>query len=121
MPAELFSPDYRLTKSADFKAVFKNTDIRISTRYILLLARDNGLDHSRLGLVVAKRNVSKAVQRNRIKRNLRESFRYNKGRLAGFDLVLLCRGGIDKLNNGSIRTALTELWTQLTCRSENTH
>lgn len=119
MPAELFSSDYRLRKSADFKAVFKNTKIRVSTEYLLLLARENGLDHPRLGLVVAKKNVSKAVQRNRIKRNLRESFRYSKAHLASFDLVLLCRGGIDKLDNSSIRMALAELWTQLTCESKN--
>ena len=118
MPSESFSTEYRLRKSADFEAVFKNTTIRVSGKYLLLLAKKNNLGHPRLGLVVAKKNVPQAVQRNRIKRNLRESFRCNTDCLAEFDLVLLCRWGIDKLDNSSIRAALTELWTQLTCRSE---
>ena len=119
MPSGIFSTDYRLRKSAEFDAVFKNTCIRASNKYILLLAKKNGLGHARLGLVVAKKNVTKAVQRNRIKRNFRESFRLNKRELAGFDLVLLCRYGIDNLDNGSIRHALTDLWTQVTCLSED--
>ncbi len=119
MPSELFSTDQRLRKSADFEAVFKNTTVRVSGKYLLLLAKTNELDHPRLGIVVAKKNVSSAVQRNRIKRNLRESFRHNKSRLAGFDLVVLCRRGIDNLDNGSIRLAIAELWTQLTCRSKS--
>ncbi len=120
MPSEIFSTHYRLRKSAEFDAVFKNTCIRASNKHILLLAKKNTLNHPRLGIVVAKRNVPQAVQRNRIKRNLREFFRCNRRKLAGFDLVLLCRSGTDKLDNSSIRTTLTDLWTQVICLSEKT-
>ena len=36
MPSESFSTEYRLRKSADFEAVFKNTTIRVSGKYLLL-------------------------------------------------------------------------------------
>jgi ribonuclease P protein component len=119
MPTGTFSSNFRLTTSADYKAVFDETSIRVSTKSILLLAKRNDLDHPRLGMVVAKKNVRKAVQRNRIKRNIRESYRTNKSQLAGLDLVLLCRNGIDKLDNRFIRTSLADLWTQLTCQTRN--
>lgn len=118
MPSEGLSPDCRLRKSADFEAVFKENTFRVSNRYMLLLAKENNLPYPRLGMVVAKKNVSKAVRRNRIKRSLRESFRYNRSQLTGYDLVVLCRSGIDKLDNGYLREALTDLWAQLICQSK---
>ena len=119
MPSGIFSSNFRLTTSADYKAVFDETCIRVSTKGILLLGKGNDLDHPRLGVVVAKKNVQKAVQRNRIKRHIRESFRTHKSQLPGVDLVLLCRNGTDKLDNSLIRVSLADLWTQLTCSTRN--
>jgi ribonuclease P protein component len=42
----------------------------------------------RLGLIVPKRLLSRAVDRNRVRRLLREWFRNNQGRLDGHDLVV---------------------------------
>jgi ribonuclease P protein component len=42
----------------------------------------------RLGLIVPKRLLSRAVDRNRVRRLLREWFRNNQGRLDGRDLVV---------------------------------
>lgn len=43
---------------------------------------------SRLGLVVGKKFVRRAVDRNLVKRIARERFRLGHDRLAGYDLVL---------------------------------
>ena len=40
-----------------------------------MLALDSALSHCRLGLIVPKRNVRRAVDRNRVKRAVRETFR----------------------------------------------
>jgi ribonuclease P protein component len=44
-----------------------------------------------LGLIVARKIERLAVNRNRIKRKLREAFRAQQGELAGLDLVVRLR------------------------------
>jgi ribonuclease P protein component len=54
----------------------------------------NDLETCRLGLTVS-RKVGGAVRRNRVKRMLREVFRYNRAALAPhLDLVVLAKPGI---------------------------
>ena len=50
--------------------------------------RPNGLAYSRLGLIVPKRLLRRAVDRNRTKRLFREWFRRNQARLGGQDMLL---------------------------------
>jgi|GEM_PF-3976772 len=45
---------------------------------------------ARLGMAVAKKCAKRAVDRNRLKRLARESFRQHKHSLAGFDIVPSC-------------------------------
>lgn len=55
---------------------------------ISVQARSNGLQYPRLGLVIPKRLLSRAVDRNRAKRLLREWFRRNQTRLGGKDVLV---------------------------------
>ncbi len=48
----------------------------------------NRLAISRLGLIVGKKALPRAVDRNRVKRILRECFRLDGAGLAGLDLIL---------------------------------
>ncbi len=50
---------------------------------------------SRLGLSVPKRQASRAVDRNRLKRQAREAFRRHDVRNAGLDLVFTVRQKFD--------------------------
>lgn len=81
-----------------------------------MLALENGLEHPRLGLAVAKRVVRLAVNRNRIKRQMRESFRLHQQLLGALDIVIIGRAGIENLTSEELRAAIDGGWQQLIMR-----
>ncbi len=109
-----FLREDRLLKARDYSRVFNATEARASHRFVLLLASRNRLQHNRLGLVVAKKNVKLAVQRNRVKRIVREFFRHCPRTDDSLDIVFLARKGIDQLDNKTLSTILRQQWQKLT-------
>ncbi|MDQ7048334.1 MAG: ribonuclease P protein component [Enterobacterales bacterium] len=85
-----FQPEHRLLKTSDFRHVFDKA-FKVNNKAFTLLARKNHTNHSRLGLVIAKKNLKLAIQRNRVKRLLRDYFRCHKESFANYDLVVLTR------------------------------
>ncbi len=66
---------------------------KFETRHFRLSVLPNDLSRRRLGITVGKK-VGPAVQRNRLKRRIREFFRLNRGVLPkGSDLVITARQG----------------------------
>ncbi len=112
-PRQSFSREQRLLCAADFKAVFDQPDVKASRQHGLLLARASQHNTSRLGLIIAKKNVRKAVERNRIKRLVREYFRRATHAQGNFDIIFLARRGIDNLDSQAVNVLLTKLWQRL--------
>ena len=110
---QTFGKSLRLLGSGDFQQVFDSASFRISHQHLLLLACHNGRGFPRLGLVVAKKHLRLAVDRNRIKRLCRESFRKRQADFADLDLILLSRNGLDKLDNASVFSLLDHQWQRL--------
>ena len=75
-----------------------------------IIVRPNGMSHPRLGLAVARRVVPLAVNRHRLKRRIRESFRHNAERLGGLDIVVLARPGVEKMKPARLADLLERLW-----------
>lgn len=75
-----------------------------------LLARENELGYARLGVVVGKKQEKTAVGRNRVKRLIRESFRYHQELLVGLDLVVLVRRPLITMANKTIVGELARQW-----------
>ena len=84
-----FPPRLRLKTPAEFDAVFTRKS-SAGNGWLVVYAARNDQNVCRLGLVVSKKRIGNAVQRNRWKRRLREAFRLNREKLPrGFDLVVL--------------------------------
>ncbi len=79
--------DARLVDKADFDRVFADNQ-RARTDYVMVMARPNQVGHPRLGMVIAKRLLARAVDRNRVKRCVRESFRQVLPELPACDFVV---------------------------------
>lgn len=108
-----FGRDKRLLSPGQFKAVFDSPSGKVSGRQILLLARENGLEHPRLGLVIGKKSVKLSVERNRIKRQIRESFRQHQDALGGWDIVIVARKGLAEQDNPELARQIGKLWKRL--------
>jgi ribonuclease P protein component len=84
-----FARRYRLTKTDDFSSVF---GFRKAIRGKLLMLhyqpRAEGFTDARLGLVVGKKLLRRSVDRNRLKRIIREQFRCMRSDLPPCDFVV---------------------------------
>ncbi|MBD3609708.1 MAG: ribonuclease P protein component [Gammaproteobacteria bacterium] len=96
----------------EFKYVFDHS-VRSSDQAMTVFAVPNHLPQARLGLTVGKKHLKLAVDRNRIKRLTRESFRRHQDELAGLDLIMMVRAGIKQLDNHAILTALDKHWQRV--------
>ncbi len=128
----------RLLKPTDFAQVFSNTRLKVHTDHLIALigltqiavavdetaalsAPDPKPNQVRLGLAVSKKKLKKAVDRNRLKRLIREQHRLQKDHLAqilrqhnlgDLDLVLVCkRTPVDM--HGALFAESSELYIKL--------
>ena len=108
-----FGREKRLLTPRQFKAVFDSPSGKVPGRNVLLLARQNDLQHPRLGLVIGKKSVKLSVERNRIKRQIRETFRHHQVELAGWDIVIVARKGLADLENPELARQFAKLWKRL--------
>lgn len=69
---------------------------------------------ARLGLAISAKSVPRAVDRNRIKRVTRESFRLHQAQLGPFEIVILARNGAGRANRQQLAEALARLWIHFT-------
>lgn|SRR5690554_3747387 len=108
-----FGREKRLLTPRQFKAVFDSPSGKLPGRNVLLLVRENDLPHPRIGLVIGKKSVKLSVQRNRIKRQLRETFRLHQMDLSGWDIVVIARKGLADLDNPELARQFAKLWRRL--------
>lgn len=115
---ESFSRSSRLTLAGEFKQVFQN-NVRVSDDCFTLLVRRQRGSRARIGFAIAKKQIKRAVDRNRLKRLLRESFRSHQNYLPAVDIVVMVRFNILQLNNSQILTRLDKHWHKVIRKCEN--
>jgi len=102
----------RLLRPVEFKRVFSAAE-RYRAGPLTLLASSNGLEHPRLGLAISKKSDKRAVQRNRIKRLVRESFRLHQAVIGAYDIVVMAKPGIATSSAPELRKALERVWRRM--------
>ena len=112
MYSQAFPKQQRLLKSAEYRRVFAaHTVVRCQGLFGYIV--ENPYNSPRLGLVVAKHQINKAVKRNRIKRLVRESFRRRREHLPAVDMIIVAQQRLVRLSNKEIFGLIEKLWQQL--------
>jgi ribonuclease P protein component len=63
--------------------------------------------------VIGKKSVKLSVERNRLKRQIRESYRHSQEALSGWDIVVVARKGLGDLENAELAQQFSKLWKRL--------
>jgi len=121
-----FERTRRLLTASDFNGVFRGNNKRFGNRYWTLLvviqqeAEASGSLKSadsarsaRMGLAIAKKRARRAVDRNRLKRLARESFRLQLENLGSVDVVVMNRDPAALAESAELRHKLDDLWRQV--------
>jgi ribonuclease P protein component len=102
----------RLRCSAEFRRVFAQP-VRSIDSYFTVLAGSRRPGPARLGLAVSKKCARRAVDRSRVKRIVRESFRLVSCSLPPVDIVVLCRPTVQRCGNPRLFRSLTQHWQRI--------
>lgn len=105
----------RLQNASEFTRVFDQAT-KSSSEFFTILCRENTIGQPRLGIVVAKRRANRSVDRNIIKRIIRESFRLNKSTLPANDFIVILKRPIKIIkrpkHKQGLRLQMETLWKQ---------
>lgn len=66
-----------------------------------------------MGLAIAKRYAPQAVERNRVKRQIREHFRLHRAELPPLDYVVCLTAPTRTLRNPDLRESLERAWRRV--------
>ena len=91
----MLKKELRIRKQKDFENIYSK-GVYYSEGFLAVKFIENKKLFSRFGFIVSKKISKKAVERNRIKRILRESIRLSKNQIKeGYDIIFITRNGIE--------------------------
>ncbi len=111
-PSLRFPPARRLRKPGDFKRVYAGGR-RSGNEYFTVNTQRNEFNAARLGMSVAVRALGGAVERNRMRRVIRESFRLNQSMLPPMDIIIGVRPAARAAEPARLRASLERIWQKL--------
>ncbi len=114
-----FSRRLRLLDGKQFTAIFERRR-RVHSAHFSAHVAPNEMSHARVGLAVSRRVSKKAVERNRIKRIIRESFRRHQDQLGAVDYIVIAKLGAAGQANPTLRAEIDHLWAKARRQGEKT-
>lgn len=109
---EGFSRRHRFAQRGSFGPVLR-TSRKIRGRLAVVHAVTGAGTVSRLGIALTRRLVPSSLERNRVKRMVRETFRRHEVKDAGLDCVVTLRSRFDAATAGELRAEVAALFDQL--------
>jgi ribonuclease P protein component len=104
-----FPAHKRLRRKSEFDAAYARGR-RFGNGFFAVTASSNDKHGARLGMAVAVRTAGNAVERNRLRRIVRESFRLHQHALPAVDVVVNARPKARGASGAELRASLAELW-----------
>lgn len=117
VPTLRFTKKAKLIKTDEFSSVF-NFRKRISAKFLALHYQPNSVGHARLGLVVGKKVAKRAVDRNYMRRVLREFFRIQQHEINPVDLVVRVQKKFEKEDFIQIKQEFDALIAKINQRTQ---
>ena len=108
-----FLSKHHIRQASEFDAVFKQGKRIVADCFAFYFIKTER-DYPRLGMVISKRNCALAVNRNRIKRVIREQFRLNQHLISTVDLVVTLKSPLKKMSDEEQGECIKKLFSQLT-------
>ena len=106
-----FPKTERIKQAADFRILFKQARMVRENGLALYFLKTPGPKKSRLGIVVSRRVLKNATDRNRVKRKIREFFRLHKADFqSNFDLIARVTDGSKLLEINNLDHILTRIF-----------
>ena len=102
----------RIRRKPQFDAI-KAQGRRLGNGHFGMMVCANDSDGPRLGMAVSIKVAGDGVERNRIRRMIRESFRLSQHELPALDLVVSARSRAKGATGSELRASLGELWARL--------
>ena len=104
-----FLSTYRLTGKNAFSHVFDDAQA-LRTPALTVLVRENKALHARIGFIIKRKQISRAVQRNRARRLTKEAFRQSDVKKLGIDIVVIINQRALKFSNAELTNQVQSLW-----------
>jgi len=109
----MLSKKYRLKKKKDFERIYKLGQT-IKQDFLLFKILENNLENPRIGIVISKKTLAKAVARNLIKRRIREAVRHFLPQISqNVDIIITaCKGTTKDESLKQIETLIQQAFTK---------
>ena len=111
--ARLTLPSWRrVRRKSEFETAYAQ-GWRLGDGFFGVIVRPNGAAGARLGLAIGTKVAGNSVERNRIRRVIRESFRVRQLDLPAVDLIVSARARVRAARNPELRASLESLWDKV--------
>ena len=100
-----------LVGKKDFDNVLKNSDTSFSSGPFVVILKKNEISSARTGIIIQKKFVKLAVNRNYIKRKFREIIMRSK--LNSYDAILMVKNKIEEFDKLKIKKNFIDLESKI--------